>query len=52
MSYVSLFDAFSNNDPDSLYFDGGDDHWNAAGQRLAAEIVAEHLIKAGLAEPL
>ena len=36
---VNLFDAFSNADAKQLYFRGGDNHWNDAGQKLAAEIV-------------
>ncbi len=37
---VNLFDPFQQHDPGKLYFRGGDNHWNDAGQRLAAEIVA------------
>ena len=43
-AYVSLFDAFRERDANELYFHGGDDHWNAEGQRLAAELVAKHLM--------
>ncbi len=36
---VNLQDAFGKVDARTLYFTGGDDHWNAAGQKLAAEVV-------------
>jgi hypothetical protein len=36
---VNLQDAFGRVDANALYFSGGDDHWNAAGQALAAEVV-------------
>ena len=38
---VNLFDSFKKADAQQLYFRGGDNHWNDAGQKLAAEIVAE-----------
>jgi len=46
--FVSLFDVFRANDANSLYFHGGDDHWNAAGQRMAAEVMADYLLAHGL----
>lgn len=36
---VNLQDAFGKVDARTLYFAGGDDHWNAAGQKLGAEVV-------------
>ena len=42
--FVSLYDVYRANDANKLYFHGGDDHWNAAGQRLAAEVMADYLI--------
>lgn len=39
--FVSLYDAYRAADANALYFHGGDDHWNAAGQRLAAQRTAE-----------
>lgn len=43
VAYVSLFDAYRAVDANRLYFHGGDDHWNAEGQRMAAELVASDL---------
>ena len=48
--FVSLFDLFRKRDANALYFHGGDDHWNAAGQKLAAETVAEYLVDNQLLE--
>ena len=42
--YVSLYDAFRSRDANSLYFHGGDDHWNAAGQLLAAQMMTDYLV--------
>ena len=46
--FVSLYDVYRANDANSLYFHGGDDHWNAAGQRMAAEVMANYLLTHGL----
>ncbi len=46
--FVSPFDAFKASEPNSLYLHGGDDHWNAAGQKLAAQLVADQIVKTGL----
>jgi hypothetical protein len=40
---INLFDAFSSQSPDDLYFKGEDDHWNDAGQFLAAKLTAQRL---------
>jgi lysophospholipase L1-like esterase len=40
LPYLDLFDVYRRADANALYFRGGDDHWNAAGQRLAAEHMA------------
>lgn len=45
---VNLFSYFAANDPASLYFRGGDDHWNAQGQAFAAQIVADFAQDQGL----
>ena len=45
---LSLYERFRASDANRLYFHGGDDHWNAAGQRLAAEMMTEYLIAQGL----
>jgi hypothetical protein len=46
--FVSLYDVFRANHPNALYFHGGDDHWNAAGQRLAAQLVTDYLLAHGM----
>ena len=46
--YVNLFSRFRVQDVKSLYLKGGDDHWNAAGQKLAADVVAEFVQSNGL----
>jgi hypothetical protein len=46
--FVNLFDSFRARDPNALYFHGGDDHWNPAGQALAAELVATYIAEQGL----
>lgn len=40
---VDLYDSFMTNHPQTLYWDDNDDHWNNAGQRLAATQVAKFL---------
>lgn len=40
---IDLFEPFRQNDPDSLYFSFGNDHWNSRGQAFAAERVATRL---------
>ncbi len=42
--FVSLYDAFRTVDAGALYFRDGDDHWNSAGQRRAAELLARQLV--------
>ena len=46
--FVSLYDVYRANDANLLYSHGGDDHWNAAGQRIAAEVMAHYLLAHGL----
>ncbi len=46
--YVSLLDHFQNNDAKQLYLRGADDHWNAAGQLLAAELMVDYITTHGL----
>jgi len=46
--FVSLYDTFRQHDANSLYFHVDDDHWNDAGQKLAAEVMAEYLISNNL----
>lgn len=40
---LSLFDPFRAAGAASLYLQGGDDHWNARGQQLAASLMARTL---------
>lgn len=47
--FLNLFDLFFFHGAADLYLRGGDDHWNAAGQKLAAEALAEVLISNGFA---
>jgi len=49
--FVSLYDVFLANDPNSLYFHGGDDHWNTAGQHLAAKVMTDYLLDRTLLLP-
>lgn len=46
--FLSLYDPYRSNGAIGLYLRGGDDHWNAAGQRLAANAMAELLLRHGL----
>ena len=46
--YISLYEVFRSHDANALYFHGGNDHWNAAGQRLAAKVTADYLVAHGL----
>jgi hypothetical protein len=46
--YVSIYDVFRAHDANALYFHGGNDHWNGAGQRLAAQVTADYLLAHGL----
>lgn len=41
--FLSLYDAYRKSDANTLYFHE-DDHWNAAGQRMAAEMMADYLL--------
>jgi hypothetical protein len=47
---VNLFKPFRANNPEHLYFKGGDDHWNDAGQKVAAGLVSKYLIDTVLSE--
>lgn len=52
---LNLYEYFVRDRHNELYFRGGDNHWNDAGQALAAELTAEylerHLMLAGLNHP-
>jgi SGNH hydrolase-like domain, acetyltransferase AlgX len=43
ISYVNLFSAFLENNPEELFFHSQDNHWNEAGQDLAARRTASHI---------
>lgn len=45
---LNLFQTFQTGDVNSLFLKGGDDHWNGAGQALAAEAMAGFLTAQGL----
>jgi SGNH hydrolase-like domain, acetyltransferase AlgX len=48
---VDLFEVFARNNPEELYFRYPDDHWNDAGQDLAAKVtsayIAQNMLKNG-----
>ena len=39
-------------DPAALFLKAGDDHWNDAGQRYAAELLAEHILESAVLLPV
>lgn len=45
MSVINLFEPFRSGGGCGLYLRGNDNHWNDAGQRVAAEIVSEYLVR-------
>lgn len=40
---INLFSDFSDANVQALFLQGGDDHWNAAGQAKAAQVMAEYI---------
>jgi len=40
---INLYPVFQGNQPGSLYFLKDDDHWNDAGQKLAAKVAADFI---------
>lgn len=46
--FLSLYDVYQSADANQLYFHGGDDHWNAAGQSLAAELMSDSIRNLGV----
>jgi hypothetical protein len=44
LSCINLFNQFSKHDPETLYFKMENDHWNDAGQALAAQIAADYIL--------
>lgn len=52
IDYLNLYPHFRDApDPAGLYLRGGDDHWNNAGQALAAELIAGHVLTRGYVPP-
>jgi hypothetical protein len=45
MARVNLFEVFMSNRPEALYFRDPDDHWNDAGQDLAARVTAAYVAR-------
>lgn len=45
---IDLFSTFQSAGADGLYFNDPDDHWNGAGQRLAADVVAQAIRASGV----
>jgi hypothetical protein len=48
LTYFSVWDTFRPLDAEQLFLHGGDDHWNEAGQRIAAEAMADFIVANGL----
>jgi hypothetical protein len=46
--FVNLYPTFAANRPEDLYFKFGNDHWNDAGQELAADTMAKYLVDRGV----
>jgi hypothetical protein len=44
---LNLYSSFHEQDPCALYFGRDDQHWNAAGQELAAEVTARFIAQQG-----
>ena len=45
---LDLFDEYATNNPNELYFRGENNHWNDAGQALAARLTADYLYQQSL----
>jgi hypothetical protein len=45
IAFINLFDIFSKNNPEDLFFKGRNDHWNDQGQEIAARETALYVIK-------
>jgi hypothetical protein len=43
--FINLFDIFSKNNPEDLFFKGRNDHWNDQGQEIAAKETALYINK-------
>ena len=46
--YVDLFESFALKDCNGLYFHHGNNHWNARGQAMAADLVVEQIQSMGV----
>lgn len=52
IDHINLFPDFQSvADPAALYLQGGDDHWNNAGQALAADIIAARILERNYLKP-
>lgn len=47
IAFVDLYPIFADNRPEDLYFASANNHWNDAGQALAAETLAAYLLDRG-----
>jgi hypothetical protein len=45
LPFVNLFEPFRSHRAENLYFRTPDDHWNTAGQRLAASLVSDYIVR-------
>lgn len=45
ISHINLFSTFLEQDPEDLFFTDGNDHWNDAGQELAARATATYILE-------
>jgi len=53
IDYVNLYQPFrAADDPAALFLKAGDDHWNDAGQRYAAEILGAHILESAALLPV
>jgi len=43
IKFVNLYDVFRKNDPENLFFNGRNNHWNDAGQDIAAEVMTSYI---------
>jgi len=48
--FLSLYDAYRQNDANTLYFHD-DDHWNGSGQRMAAEMMVDLFTQTAIFKP-
>ena len=44
INYINLFKYFNNKQCNKIYFNAGNNHWNAKGQERAAELMADGIV--------